>query len=220
MKNYSFLSVILIMLFFPGHIPDLMAQENVTPPLMIRQNAVPPVPPPAPGDVPPPPPGNQPLPPGPAGIPVVSTIPAQSLMAALPQAVATTEKLSKLLTAGRVWYNRAPGGEVEVKGAILYQGEVVAVLHFDPADGNVLPLGINPHVMQNNTGINTIKTNLSSAVARLKIVPAAEYMEPEACWSFPVTLGDVIVTHIKVYYDGVHVMEDYVANQEMSFYGQ
>ena len=45
-------------------------------------------------------------------------------------------------------------------------------------------------------------------------------MGPEACWLFPVALGDTIVAHVKVYYDGIHIVQDYAGNQEMMFYGQ
>jgi hypothetical protein len=45
-------------------------------------------------------------------------------------------------------------------------------------------------------------------------------MEPEACWSFPVAMDNQIVAHIKIYYDGIHVVQDYSANQEMIFYGK
>ncbi|MCD6560804.1 MAG: hypothetical protein J7L16_03475 [Deltaproteobacteria bacterium] len=37
-----------------------------------------------------------------------------------------------------------PRGEVEVKAAIIYDGIAVAVLHFNPSDGLLLPFGISP----------------------------------------------------------------------------
>ncbi len=219
MKKLSIVSIMLIMLFYPGFSGNLIAQQNIIPPLLMQQNQTPAVPPAGPG-IPPTPPGNPPLPPGQAGIPIVQTIPTQTLLANLQQAITTTGNLDKLLSAGKVWFMRSPAGEIEIKGGVLYQGVVVAVIHFNPLDGSVLPLGINPHVFQNNVEINSVKSNLSSVIGNLKILPAAEFMEPEACWSFPVAVGNSIVSHIKVYYDGTHVMEDYITNQEMVFYGQ
>jgi len=69
-----------------------------------------------------------------------------------------------------------------------------------------LPLGVNPQVYQSNIPIQTVKTKLTGALPQLKILPAAEFMEPETCWSFPVALGNAVVAHIKIYYDGIHVM--------------
>ncbi len=220
MKKLSIVSIMLIMLFYPGLSKNLIAQQNITPPLLMQQNQTPAVPPAGGPGIPPTPPGTPPLPPGQAGIPIVQTIPTQTLLANLQQAITTTSNLNKLLSAGEVWFMRSPAGEIEIKGGILYQGAVVAVLHFNPADGSVLPLGINPHAFQNNVEINSVKSNLSSVIDNLKILPAAEFMEPEACWSFPVAVDNIIAAHIKIYYDGTHVMEDYIANQEMAFYGQ
>ena len=219
MKKLSMVSIILIMLFYFVPTQYLRAQNNVTPPLIMQQNQTPLVPAAGPG-IPPTPPGNPPLPPGQAGIPIVQTIPAETILANLQQALTTTSNLNKLLSAGKVWFMRSPGGEIEIKGGILYQGVVVAVLHFNPLDGKVLPLGITPHVFQNNIEIGRVRSNLSAAIGNLKILPVAEFMEPEACWSFPVAFGNIIVAHIKVYYDGIHVIEDFITNQEMAFYGQ
>ncbi len=219
MKNLSILTTVLVMLFYFGNTQNLTAQQNVTPPLLIQQNQPQAIPPAGPG-IPPTPAGNPPLPQGQGGIPIVQTIPTQTLLSNLQQAITTTNNLKKLLSVGKVWFMRSPAGEIEIKCGVLYQGAVVAILHFNPLDGNVLPLGINPHVFQNNVDISTIKSNLSSVIGNLKILPAAEFIEPEVCWSFPVAIGNVIVAHIKVYYDGIHIMEDYLANQEMTFYGQ
>ncbi len=230
MKKLSIVSIILIMLFYFVPSRYLIAENNVAPPLLMQQSqtplapapgpSVPHPPPPGPGVTPPPPPGNPPLPPGQAGIPIVQTIPTETLLSNLHQAIKTTSNLNKLLYAGKVWLMRSPTGEIEIKGGVLYQGVVVAVLHFNPLNGKVLPLGIHPHLFQNNIEISRVKSNLSAVIGNLKILPAAEFREPEACWSFPVAIGNIIVAHIKIYYDGIHVMEDYIANQEMTFYGQ
>jgi len=219
MKKLSFVFVILVMLSSFGFAQNSTEKQKVRPPLLMQQNPVRAVPPPVPSG-PPMPPATPPLPPGTAGIPVVQTIPTQTLLANLRQAVAIAENLNKLITPGKVWIMRAPAGEIEIKGGVLYQGVVVAVLRFNPIDGNILPLGVNPHVYQSNIQIQSIKSKLSSVIGNLKFLPAAEFMEPEACWSFPVAMGNSIVAHIKVYYDGIHVVQDFVANQEMTFYGQ
>ena len=130
------------------------------------------------------------------------------------------KNLNRLLAPGKAWIMRAPGGEIEIKGGLLYQNIAVAFLHFDPIDGSILPCGINPHVYQSNIQLQSIKSKLLSTVSKLKILPVAEFLESEACWSFPVVMNNIIVTHLKIYYDGIHVLPDYAANQEMTFYGQ
>ena len=228
MKKVAVALVVSIILLGFGFAKISTAEQNATPPLLMQQNQVQPVPVPSPG-IPPTPnnvlpipagPATPPPPPGPARIPIIQTIPAQMLLDNLQQAVSTTMKLNKLLTAGKVWIMRTPNGEIEIKGGVLYQGVVVTVLHFDSIDGRVLPLGINLHAYQNKVQIQSIESQLSVVVGNLEILPVAEFMEPEACWSFPVVLDGAIVAHIKVYYDGIHVVQDDLANQEMIFYGQ
>ncbi len=217
MKKIFFVSVALTATLAFVYAQNATVQQNGAPPLLMQQYPAPAIPPPAPG-MQPGPAGTSPAPV--PGIPVVQTLPMKTLLANLPQAIATVQKLNKLMAAGKVWIMRAPAGESEIKGGLLYQGVVVAVLRFNPLDGNVLPLGINPHAYRSNVQIQSIKSALSSAIGNLKILPAAEFTEPEACWSFPVVLNNTIVSHIKVYYDGIHVVQDFAANQEMTFYGQ
>ncbi len=196
-------------------------QTTTLPPVMMPPPGSPP--PMAPGGVPPAPqvlpPGLPPPPAGP-GIPVAQTIPLQTLTAQFSQAMQTATQVNRNLLPGKVWMMRAPGGELEIKGGLVYQGVAVAMLRFDPQSGQVLPAGVNPHVYSSNLPLTEFKKSLSAIVQNLKILPVAEFMEPEACWAFPVTYRNFIVAHVKIYYDGVHVVQDYGANQEMSFYGQ
>jgi len=219
MKKLSIVSIILITVFYFGPIQNITAQRNIAPPLLIQQNQMPIALPAGPG-IPPTPLGNLPLPSRQTGIPITHLIPTQTLLANLQQAITTSKKLNKSLSAGKVWFMRSPAGEIEIKGSVLYQGVVVATLHFNPLNGKILPTGINPQAFQNTADISLVKSNLSTVINRLKVLSAAEFMEPEACWSFPVAMGTIIVAHIKVYYDGIHVIPDYLANQEMAFYGQ
>jgi len=95
-----------------------------------------------------------------------------------------------------------------------------AVLHFNPLDGSVLPFGIHTSIYQNTHQIQAVKARLTTVIHELKILPVAEFREPEACWVFPVALGNTIVAYLKVYYDGIHIVPDYPANQKMTYYGQ
>jgi len=35
-----------------------------------------------------------------------------------------------------------------------------------------------------------------------------------------ITKGDIIVSKLKIYYDGIHVVRDFAASQEMDYLGQ
>jgi len=169
--------------------------------------------PPAPGIAPPPMPPAQPRP--------VSSRNPQEIAKNATLAVTTAQKAKKYLTAGRVWNMVGPRGEVEVKAAIIYNGIAVAVLHFNPSDGLLLPLGIpsvetevSPQVIEN------VKRNLPVIVNSLEILNGAEYREPESAWCIPLAYKNMIVAHLKIYVDGIHVVPDYPANQEMQAYGK
>ncbi len=212
-KVIVFAVLTFFVLFCPCIIPYSKAQQPATPPLLMQPAAVVPPAPSLPGT---------PFPP-PAGLPgTAQIIPLKTLLSNLSASVVTVQKLTHQLVPGKVWTMRAPAGEIEVKAGILYQGSVVAVLHFNPQDGTVLPLGMHPRIYQIQTSntIQMIKSQLPSIVSKLKILPTAEFREPEASWVFPVALGNTIVAHLKVYYDGVHIVPDYPANQEMAYYGQ
>jgi len=114
-----------------------------------------------------------------------------------------------------------PRGEVEVKAAIVYDGTAVAVLHFNPSSGSILPLGI--HVVETGVSpqiIENIKRNLPTIVSSLKILNGAEYRAPESAWCIPLAYKNMIVAHLKIYTDGIHIIPDYPANQEMQAYGK
>ncbi len=211
MKKKSFVTLV-VLFFLCGVFTPGRGQQNNTIPLLLQQNQLQqgpprPMPPPAP------PVGN-------VGVPVVQSISIPDLLSHLPLAIQTAQKLSRLFTPGKVWFSRAPGGELIINAGLLYQGVVVAVLQFNPVDGSLLPLGVHPSVFQTGLTIPTVQSELDSVLNQLKVSPTAEFMEPETCWQFPVTFDDMVVAHVKIYYDGIHVVQDYVANREMLFYGR
>jgi len=211
MKKMSAVMMALGILFALCNPGSLGAQQqNPLPPVVMQQPQIPPAPL---GQEPPPPPVQP-------GISVVQSIPVQSLLGNLPKAIETAKKMNSMLVPGKVWMMRAPAGEIEIKSGVLYQGVVVGVLNFNSLDGSLLPAGLHSHEYRMGVQIQIIKAALPSVVKSLVILPDAEFVEPESCWLFPVARNGMIVAHIKVYYDGIHVLQDYPANQEMSFYGQ
>ncbi|WDN88001.1 hypothetical protein BuS5_00969 [Desulfosarcina sp. BuS5] len=233
--NKSRQIVILLALFLIGGITMVNAQDK--PPLLDRPTVsgyghtlVPP--PPPPGQVPPPPPqgvvqspppapGLTPPPPPPPQPGSPSTGVYQDIINNASLAVATAQKAKAYLSAGKVWSMTGLRGEVEVKAAIVYDGTAVAVLHFNPSSGSILPLGI--HVVETGVSpqiIENIKRNIATIVSSLKILNGAEYRAPESAWYIPLASKNMIVAHLKIYTNGIHIIPDYPANQEMQAYGK
>ena len=218
---------ILILTLLIGGI--IMANAQEKPPLLKAPSGPgygqTPPPPPA-GNVPPPPPGSGMAPPPPPvkQIPPLPDRPLSRIQQNLAEnamiAVATARKVQSYLTPGNVWVMTAPRGELEVKAAIIYDGMAVAVLHFNPQDGALLPLGLHPRVFDVIPPLETIKRTLPSIVKGLEVLNGAEYREPENAWIVPLAYKGMIVAHLKIYADGIHIVPDYPANQEMRVYGK
>ena len=197
----------------------VMAKAQQAPPIWgqvgrVAQAAPPvqqPPPPPGPPGTAPPPPGGPPIPP--------ATLPQDFLKKAL-QAVETARAARTLFTPGPVWIMKAPAGEVVVKAAILYRGVAVGALEFSPVDGALLPKGYRIRVYNATVSIEQIKGDLPGIMTRLQVLNGAEYREPEACWVVPLAVDGKIVAHVKVYYDGIHIVPDYPVDQEMRAYGK
>ncbi|WP_457755819.1 hypothetical protein [Thermodesulfatator indicus] len=208
-----FLNIMILLLCFL--FPVCVLAQNQLPPVL-NQSVLMKPPPGAPPPLGAPHPPGAPPPPGVMGFaPQVPVI-----LNNLPQAVATAKQIEGFLSPGKVWVKRGPRGDIEVKGAILYQNSVVGVIDFNPINGEPLPKGI--HVFAQSTEITLQKINekLIGIVKNLKVLPAAEFREPEASWVFPVAYKQMIVAHIKIYHDGLRVVPDYPAQQEMKFYAR
>ncbi len=163
---------------------------------------------------------HPPTPPLRPGAPLLTPSSIKELLKNVNTAVATAEKVKNHLKPGKVWIRKGPAGETEIKAGVLYQGSVAAVLNFSPVDGSVLPLGFHVRIAENNIKLEQIQNNLANLLNRLQLLPAAEFREPEASWIFPLCLDHSIVAHLKIYFDGVYVVPDYPANQEMIYYGK
>ncbi len=185
--------------------------------------AAPPPPPPG-APAPPPPPGAATPPPPPPAPGAMAPLPGPGAPAPPlaflrkgPQAVKSAKAARAMLTAGKVWPMRAPGGETILKAAIVYQGMAVGVLEFSPLDGALLPKGYKPRVYTPAAPpvVERVERELAGIMSRLEVLNGAEFRAPEAAWVVPLAVDGMIVSHLKVYYDGVHIVPDFPANQEM-----
>ena len=193
---------------------------------------------PLPGGQPAPmPPGAPPVPPG-AGFPGAAPLPPGSAFTGttggysyssqysinlstemVQKVLATAAQERKYLREGKVWILRGPGGELQIKGGLVYRDVVVSVIGFDPVNGSVLPAEYRPVVYQESTSLKNIKRQFSTIVNNLKILAGAWYRAPEGYWVVPLTYKNEVVASLKIYCDGIHVIPDYEATQEMAYYG-
>ncbi len=135
--------------------------------------------------------------------------------------VLSTAKRARInLKPGKVWKTRAPGGELQIQGGILYQGVVVSVVSFNPSTGCILPEGYKPIEYQQRVSLESLQHKLTDVVNNLQILNGVWYREPEGCWIVPLAYRGEIITNLKIYYDGEHIVPDYRASREMAYYGK
>ncbi len=103
---------------------------------------------------------------------------------------------------------------------LLHERTAVAVLHFNPADGSLLPPGLHPIAGITAVPVESIRNNLPTIIRDLEVLNGAEYREPESVWVVPLAYKGMIVAHLKIYVDGIHVVPDYPASREMQLYGK
>lgn len=213
-----------------------LAQDKPAPPLLtdgrLEARAAPPLAPapatppggapalasPPPGVAPPPPPpGVASPPPGAGPPPPPRPAPPLAFLQKGPRAVASARAARALLSAGKVWPVRAPGGETGLKAAVIYQGMAVGALEFSPLDGVLLPNGYRPRCYTRAAPplAAKIKRELPGIISRLEVLNGAEFRAPEGAWVVPLAVDGMIVSRLKVYYDGVHIVPDFPVNQEM-----
>jgi len=201
--------IIIIVTFFLGGIKMIAAQQP--PPILQTGQTITPASPP--GQAPPSAKRTEQTPSTGQAIPQLNTL-------NISKVIEVAREARKYFTPGRVWTYQTPGGEVIIKAAILYQGVAVGALEFNPVDGSILPRGYHPHVFNPVVSLEIIKQKLPSIISNLNVLSGAEYREPEYCWAVPLSFEGKIVTHIKVYYDGIHIVPDYPTLQEMQAFGR
>lgn len=136
------------------------------------------------------------------------------------QVLSTSKSTRKYLKPGKIWILREPGGELEIKGGIMYRGVVISAVAFSPVTGLALPSGYMPAVYQEDASMETIRSTFEKIVNTMKILEGVWYSQPEGDWIVPIAYNGKIITFLKVYTDGVHIIPDYEASREMAYYGQ
>ncbi|WP_457569570.1 hypothetical protein [Desulfurobacterium sp.] len=200
--------VVLALTLFMGGLA--MAQK---PPILPEPSAVPPAA--QPGQTPPPPPPAQApgIPPPPMQTPPPPAPPLE-VVATAEKAVETVKEAKPFFTAGKIWQTINPKGGIELKGAVVYEGRIVAVLKFDPVTGTVLPEGFTTPARNISVPPELLRKEHERVIREIVVLDGAEYREPERCWVVPLSFKGKIVGRVKISDDGRFIIPDYPAEHE------
>ncbi len=135
------------------------------------------------------------------------------------QVLSTVKEVRQYLKSGKIWILKGPGGELEIRGGIMYQGAVVSVINFSPVNGSVLPAEYRPVIYQENVSLEKIKDQFEKIVNNMQILEGVWFSQPEACWIVPIAYRGEVIASLKIYHDGIHVIPDNNASREMAYYG-
>ena len=124
------------------------------------------------------------------------------------RAIATAQTAVSDLEAGNVFLKREPRGELIVKGVLSFNGMPVAALRFNPASGALMPKGLHPLPCDAPDSLEKFRAELGILVKSVKVMPGAEFREPEFCWAVPLVHSGRIVADIKISGSGDQVIED------------
>ncbi len=136
------------------------------------------------------------------------------------KAVATSRACVNTLRPGRVWKHRGPRGEFEIKACLMLADKPVAVLHFSPEDGSLLPKGLHALSAGKEDVVPKVVERLKTISEELSVLDGAEFREPEFCWAIPLAHQGRIVGHIKVSADGAEVVVDRKTVDEIARLGE
>ncbi|HII61323.1 hypothetical protein [Pyrococcus horikoshii] len=100
---------------------------------------------------------------------------------------------------------------------ILYLNFAIDRLHYDPKKERPLPKGCPRSSRAGEVG--EIEEKVEKILEEAKILPAAEFREPENCWIVPVAWKSFIILHIRVSADGKEIIPDYRLTEEIRRHG-
>jgi len=132
------------------------------------------------------------------------------------RSVETCRSCLSALVPGRIWTHRAPHGEFEIKGSLMLDDKAVAILHFSPEDGSLLPKGLHALSEGKSGMLAVVEAKLKNVAQELTVLGGAEFREPESCWAVPLAHQGRIVGHMKVSADGNSMIADKKGTDEMS----
>lgn len=100
---------------------------------------------------------------------------------------------------------------------VLYLNFAIDRLHYDPDKGMPLPKGC-PRSSRSES-IDGIGEKVEEILNEAKVLPAAEFREPENCWVVPVAWRSFVVLHVRVSADGKEIVPDYGLTEEIRRHG-
>ncbi len=135
------------------------------------------------------------------------------------RALSSARAIVGALSLSKWWIKESPIDGVSVKIAILYRGFAVGIIELSPVDGKPLPCGFHPRIPELIVAQKELSDSVDLLASNLRIVEGVEYREREMSFAVPVAFGNLMVSHINIYCDGIHVLPDYLVMQEMKLFG-
>ncbi len=160
-------------------------------------------------------PEMRPIAPPPPPPPVNEQNISEDILKNIPTAIDTAQQVLKYLSISKIWINTAPMGEKEVKGALIYNNFAIGPVNFSALTGEILPKGFHQRVFKVTVDVDKIASNFQNILKNLTIASGVEYREPEACFVIPIIYNGKIISEIKVFNDGRHVIPDYPLTEEL-----
>ncbi len=130
------------------------------------------------------------------------------------RAIETAGRILKAVIVGPPLVRKGPGGEVHVDVPLLYDGEAVDRVHFDPEAMVPSPKG-RPVRTRVSVDPDRVKAVMESVMGECRVLDAAEFRDPEDAWAVPVAWRNIIIAHIKVAYDGAEFVPDLALTAEV-----
>ncbi len=134
------------------------------------------------------------------------------------RALSSARAVGGLLSVSKWWIRRSPVGGVEAKVAVIYREFPVGIIELSPVDGRPLPCGFYPRIPELVATEDMLSESVKLLSGGLRVVEAVEYREREMSFAVPIAFKTLMVSHLNIYYDGVHVLPDYLIMQEMKLF--
>ncbi|KUH34522.1 hypothetical protein APY94_01505 [Thermococcus celericrescens] len=100
---------------------------------------------------------------------------------------------------------------------VLYLNFAIDRLHYDPERRIPLPKG-RPRSSR-PFEVEGIAEEAERILKEVRVLPAAEFREPENCWVVPVAWRSFVVLHVRISADGKEIVPDYGLTEEIRRHG-
>jgi len=131
------------------------------------------------------------------------------------KAIKTVNEILSYIIAGPPIIMREPAGEIHVDIPLMYQNFALDRMHYDPYMKMPSPKGRPVRSVGISIEKEEILNIINGILKEIWVIEAAEYREPEDVWIIPIAWKNIIISHIKVSYEGDEIIPDYGLTEEV-----